>query len=51
MGFIGAFYRWIFFLCRKPYSYYMDNSTGNSNVVVGIMVTGGIIVAINYFLK
>lgn len=49
-SFIGAFFRWIFFLCRKPYSYYMNQDT-YTNGVLGVLITTFIITGVYHSVK
>jgi hypothetical protein len=49
-SFIGAFFRWIFFLCKKPYSYYMNQDT-YTNGVLGVLITTLIIMGVYHSVK
>jgi len=49
-SFVGAFYRWIFFLCKKPYSYYI-NQDSYTNGVFGMIITVLIIMGVYHSVK
>ena len=45
-SFVGAFFRWIFFLCRKPFEYYCDTGNDTYNSLLGMVITIGVIALI-----
>jgi hypothetical protein len=43
LSYVGAFYRWIFFLCRKPYYHYDKVEATQINAFIGVAITAGLV--------
>ena len=49
-SYVGAFYRWLFFLGRKPYKHLNDQNT-YFNGTLGITVTVFIILGVKHYIS
>ena len=47
--YVGAFFRWTFFLFKKKYSYYLEDRWAYLNIRIAVLVLGGFYILFNSY--